>query len=542
MALDATVYELVEAGLLKDAAAAVDNCRHEIPTPLRVLRSQLEFHVGSPNQARLSSERLLKTRLSDAEQSICWETIGRVAFRLGDIEEGQKAFKRGFTATASATDLRLEARVRASFAEAVLHCIGIEPATVEIPTLRRLAVHTADAYSMIALHLLVAEIHTKTGSLVGAKASITTARALLSQFGNLLLQGRLEIVTSVVAILESDYISALAHTTRALECATRSGSQQLRMPALGNFVHIKLAQDRLQETKEALAELKQRKGGGMELGILGTEMEVALAAGDLAAAESINDQLSPLSSNLENGHSYYGLWCSLTQVKWLFRIGQAETGVEVALESIPHIKRTADRNLLERMQLLAAEGLGRTGRISEGSSLLAQAVNANPDPPLEMIAEASRVAGRLTAHDDPGAAVGHFERAASILEKIGNLTGRADVQRDAIESLRMPWSASLASTENVARETASVRRPSDHRPSAAPYTERHWAYDPTAVVPMQSPGRRSRYSPGSLTRAFSMIQSHHAAHPPAPSGCQSFLECWPPVRNGPPQPLDRREP
>ena len=56
------------------------------------------------------------------------------------------------------------------------------------------------------------------------------------------------------------------------------GSQQLRMPALGNLVHIKLAQDRLQETIDALAELKQRKGGGMEIGILGTEMQVALAS------------------------------------------------------------------------------------------------------------------------------------------------------------------------------------------------------------------------------------------------------------------------
>ena len=343
--------------------------------------------------------------------------------------------------------------------------------------MRRLAVHTGDAYALIALHLLVAEIHTKTGSLVGAKTSIATARTLLNKSGNLLLQGRLEIVASVVAILESDYLSALGHTSEALECATRSGSQQLRKPALGNFVHIKLAQDRLQETREALAELKQRKGGGMELGILGTEMQVALADGDFATAESVNSELCALSSNLENGHSYYGLWCALTQVKWLYRLGQTETGVTVAIDSIPHIRRTADRNLLERMQLLAAEGLGRTGRTAEGSALLAQAVKANLDPPLEMIAEASRVAGRLTAHDDPGAAAGHFERAASILEKIGNLTGRAEVRRDFVETLTMSRPAALVSTGGVeaatiASETASARRPSDHRPNAALFTER----------------------------------------------------------------------
>ena len=108
---------------------------------------------------------------------------------------------------------------------------------------------------------------------------------------------------------------------------------------------------------------------------------------------------------------------------------------------------------------------------------MAQAVNANPDLPLEMIAEASRVAGRLTAHDDPGAAAGHFERAASILEKIGHLTGLAEVRRDALEASTMSRRAILASTagaeaENVAGDTPSARRPADYRPSAAPFSER----------------------------------------------------------------------
>ena len=215
----------------------------------------------------------------------------------------------------------------------------------------------------------------------------------------------------------------------------------------------------------------------MEIGILGTEMQVALAGEDLAAAEAINNKLSSVSSNLESGRSYYGLWCSHPQVKWLYRIGRAETGVQLAVESIPDIKRTADRNLLERMQLLAADGLGRTGRAAEGSALLAEAVNANPDPPLEMIAEAARVAGRLTAAEDPGAATGHFERAASILEKIGNVTARADVQRDALETLKCPRPTMVLSTsgsepENRAGEPAATRRLADHRPSAAPFTER----------------------------------------------------------------------
>src|SRR5262245_18448937 len=98
----------------------------------------------------------------------------------------------------------------------------------------------------------------------------------------------------------------------------------------------------------------------------------------------------------------------------------------------------ADRNLLERMKLLAAEGLGRVGQADEGARLMADAFTANPDPPLEMIAEASRVAGRLAAADSGDAASTHFDRAARIFHGVGNLTARAEVERDARETIATP--------------------------------------------------------------------------------------------------------
>ncbi|MDP2318183.1 MAG: sigma-54 dependent transcriptional regulator [Acidobacteriota bacterium] len=167
--------------------------------------------------------------------------------------------------------------------------------------------------------------------------------------------------------------------------------------------------------------------------------------------------------------SYYGLWHLLTRVKLLYRTGQAEAGVAVAMDAIPRIERMADRNLLERMQLLAAEGLGRIGRVSEGAQLMAAAVNANLEPPLEMMAEASRVAGRLTAHDDPAAAAGHFERAARILHAVGNLSAGSEIQRDLRDT--------GARLQDASGDAAPMVRddPPPHidlRPPAAALTER----------------------------------------------------------------------
>ncbi len=191
-----------------------------------------------------------------------------------------------------------------------------------------------------------------------------------------------------------------------------------------------------------------------------------------AEAEVIQRILDATSAH----DSYYGLWHLLTRVKWLYRTDQADAGVAVAMDAMPRIERMADRNLLERMQLLAAEGLGRIGRVGEGAQLMAAAVTANPDPPLEMMAEASRVAGRLTAHDDPAAAASHFDRATRILHRVGNLTACAEVQRDAREVTDRAAVLGAFTTGRgddgalMVREDPPPDR--DHRPPAAAFAER----------------------------------------------------------------------
>ncbi|MDP3719256.1 MAG: sigma-54 dependent transcriptional regulator [Acidobacteriota bacterium] len=159
-------------------------------------------------------------------------------------------------------------------------------------------------------------------------------------------------------------------------------------------------------------------------------------------------------------------------MKWLYRTGQADAGVALALDAIPRIERMADRNLLERMQLLAAEGLGRIGRVREGAQLMADAVTANPEPPLEMLAEASRVAGRLTAQDDPAAAAGHFARAARILHAVGNLSAGGEIQRDLRDSGARPQDANGHAAAPMGRDGLQPQPPADLRPPAAALTER----------------------------------------------------------------------
>jgi DNA-binding NtrC family response regulator len=116
------------------------------------------------------------------------------------------------------------------------------------------------------------------------------------------------------------------------------------------------------------------------------------------------------------------------------RTGRADEAVTLAIDSLPHIVSIADRSLLQRMQLLAAEGLARTGRAAEGAALLAEAAIASPEPALEMIAECARVAGHVAAPDSPAVAAAHFERATRVHSTLGNITARGEVIMNAAEA------------------------------------------------------------------------------------------------------------
>ena len=91
----------------------------------------------------------------------------------------------------------------------------------------------------------------------------------------------------------------------------------------------------------------------------------------------------------------------------------------MALDAIPEAERTTDQNLLIRIKLLAVEGLCRAGRPTEALSLMAGIFRADRDHPIELVAEAMRVTGRLTADVDREGAKAHFERAAQAAQPLG---------------------------------------------------------------------------------------------------------------------------
>ena len=454
---EAEILSFVDLGLYKDAAAAIDSLSKPSKS-LKVLRARLEEHVGSVTRARATAESLLREGLPASDKARCYEVIGRAAMSHGQVEPGLKAMRAALAFAAEAQSPKLEARLLFSNAEAHLHWLNIERAAHEIPKLRRACLASGDPYSLIGLHTLLAEIQAKKGVAASARVSINTARSLLKSWPNVYQQGRLAVIGCGLESFQSNYEAALAFTMEALACSKQSGSREIGVPALANLAHIKLALGDLSEARSAIAEVLRvvRRGGEAEIGALDTEMEIALAGGELELAGTFAAHISALSVQFDNGNSYHRLWNLVTQIRLLYRTGHETAGLSMALDALPRVKQFSDQNLVARMQLIAAEGLGRIGDHARGATLMAQAMNPNLDPPLEVIAEGARIAGRLTATGDPIASQEHFERAARIFKAIGNMTAVAAVGSDTKELLQQTQCSARPAAASWSDQIASM--------------------------------------------------------------------------------------
>ena len=204
MTTEPDIFEFVERGLFKDAAAAIDD-RPDPSRPLQVLRIQLEAHVGSPFKARDSAQSLLSRSLSLTEKAGCCEVVGRVLISVGQSDAGLHSMRRAATLAREANDDRLESRLLARLVEAQLLWVGIEPAAKKNP---RPAQGSASCWRRPLAcgmawsgrgDLGATKIQAKRRLLAQASASIETARGLLSGFESVRQQGRIAITSAAIA-------------------------------------------------------------------------------------------------------------------------------------------------------------------------------------------------------------------------------------------------------------------------------------------------------------------------------------------------------
>lgn len=461
-------YSLYSCGRYRDALALLSATarRRSLFTDEQILHIELLSLTGAVESAMPMADKLITQRgLAVPQRCRLRDVLGVSHYRKGQLTRGAEHYRRGIELAETEGELGSECKLRLHLLRNQNHWVGPNQAIVQLGALRNKVHRAADPALFLTFHVAVTEMAAKLGLKWRARTHLNLARALLASVADRGLHADVKLAEIALCAWESDVAGALQHAFDLVPIAAETGSESALFGAATNLGHLLHLQGRSNEALKWLCQgLSERSfGGGPEIALRDTLMSLKLSQDLFDQAQTEADAIEKMIVATGAHDSYYGLWHLLTRVKWLYRTGQVEAGVAVAMDAIPRIERMADRNLLERMQLLAAEGLGRIGRVGEGTRLMATAVSANPEPPLEMLAEASRVAGRLTAHDDPAGAAGYFARAARILHAVGNLSAGNEVARD-VRDTGVPLIYSDGD--------APPQPPAGLRPPAAELTER----------------------------------------------------------------------
>ncbi|MDO8679346.1 MAG: sigma-54 dependent transcriptional regulator [Acidobacteriota bacterium] len=476
-------HALFEIGQYKRAVVALDrlSSRRELLTDEQILRAELLSITDSVDSALQLAEKLLSLpTLSVPQRCRLRDVLGTCSFRKLLYSKGLEHYTRGIELAESGGHLKSECVLRVRLLRNQVRHHGGYQATTNLGVVRRKTYQLADQAVSLEFQIVLTELAAKLGLYPRAHHHLRAAKSLSAMVANRGLQAEVMGAELGLAGYESNLSDALELAFQLRSLAEETGSQSAKAAASNNLGHLLSAHSRFDEAIVLLQETLEDTLLKGRTGIVqrDTLMYLLMSTDRDQEARLQAEAISELIKQPAVRDSYYGLWYLETRVKWLYRTGQTNAGLALAMESLPRIERMADPNLLERMKLLAAEGLGRCGKPAQGARLMAEAVNSNPDPPLEIVAEASRVAGRLAAQDDHAAALGHFERAGRILQSVGNLTAHAEVQRDALETIistdgRPMLSASDAGLLPLAATEGSRSwRPPDLRPPAASMAER----------------------------------------------------------------------
>ena len=466
-------HSLFEIGQYKSAVAALArvSSRRQLLTDEQIIRAELLSITDSVDLSLQLAENLLSLqKLSVPQRCRLRDVLGTCSFRKFLFSKGLEHYTRGIALAESGGHLKSECVLRVRLLRNQVRHLGGYQATTNLAVVRRKIYQLADQTVSLEFQLVLTELAAKLGLYPRAHHHLRAAKSLSATVVNKGLQAEVMVAELVLTSYESNLSDALELALQLRSLAEETGIQTAKAVASNNLGHLLSAHSRFDEAISVLQESLEESLLTGRTGIVqrDTLMFLLMSTDREEDARLQAEAISELIKQPAIRDSYYGLWHLATRVKWLYRSGQNNAGLALAMESLPRIERMADRNLLERMKLLSAEGLGRCGKAAQAAKLMAEAVNANPDPPLDIVAEASRVAGRLAAQDDPAAAVGHFERAGRILQSVGNLTGRAEVQRDTLETITSE------------RRLLSL---SDQRPPAASLTERIAALVDLAVHP-----------------------------------------------------------
>ena len=421
--------QLISAGDFRGAAAWVA-AKKELSHIDRAHKAHTELEIGDISIAHEQAALVLRERIDNRTRAYVLSLAGRALGRLGSIREGI-GLQRKAVALAAGSWPDLESELLADLAAALLNWIGIEPALVELPRLRRISLSSGNTRALIDYHIITARIAAMRGLLRRAEKESDIAANLLETTPNEFQRWKIEQVLSNVAIKACDLSSARSHTLACLALAEAASARFSIGTTLGNLAHIASMAGDVGAGQGFLDRALSSLSGSSQMLVAGysTGVELGLVANDDSYVEAMIELRAGIDEEDPTQLSYYSLWFELNRARWLIRNNEFVEAATRAIAALGVIEKRADTDLLHQMSLLAAEASGFAGQSAQALKLFESVWSSAASVSLETLVELNRVAATLCLRTDPTSATYQLSRADRILTSAGLWGKRKGVDR-----------------------------------------------------------------------------------------------------------------
>jgi DNA-binding NtrC family response regulator/tetratricopeptide (TPR) repeat protein len=428
------VSHLVDAGRYAEALRALSltsAARRDGSLATDALRAELLQATGADGEAIVCAQRVLRHRaVNQSLAARCHIAIAEVDRNAGRIESALDHFQSALQEAQAADDFRTQCWAQLRLLIALAEGPGLEAAVAYLPKVRRDVSRLGDRLTSVALHLYVANIESQRGLFDNAREHLRIGRSLLGKEKHCYFRSLAANSASCVAFSVADFAAAERETRRALRESARSGHAPIHRAAVTNAAHLALTRGALLSSLQLFERALKitPPSGPAQAGILDGLAQLALARGDLSAAERILGGARLWAADAPKGTWYYGLWTTVTQAKVLLRQERFAKATAVLTDAIGGASELADPFLTSVLRLLLVEAHARSRRTAAAATILADTLTAVWPSTLELLAEFGRVVGRALA---TAGAVGRagiwFDRGACALASVGHRTALANL-------------------------------------------------------------------------------------------------------------------
>jgi tetratricopeptide (TPR) repeat protein len=428
------LHKLVDEGRYSGALEQLESLsKRTLAQPdVDVLRAQLYARVGKVTQAKELLAALATNRsLTILDQSTCELTRGLIEWEEGATARSVAAMQRAIKLAVDGGDLRRKCWSQIWLAKHVADLSGPTAATSIIRDCRQDAIKLGDARVWAGLHGTCAVIDARRGLVGTASTHVRMGLALLSRAPNAWLEATLEFTHTNIAILQSDYDSALFHGRRALDLAERCGVAaciRTSLSALGCVYYL------LGDFDESTRCLRRALtifnfDGDYRHAILDSLARIRLTQGSL-------DECASLLLEIENGIStkeervLYGHRHSmLTRARLLARQGQHLEALRHLDDALTLAEEASDNLLHVCGRLEKAHVLQQANLIPEAIAEIREVMSRMPADSPDLYGHYELIlACILGSQGLRESAITHRNRAETIFNGLGNHPGLRDLK------------------------------------------------------------------------------------------------------------------